>query len=190
MYFLLFDMFGHLTRFMPLSGTSSELWEVTTHSTNFPWDVILGNGVRAHNPVRCMQNRALEKVGELLELSQIDPRTPLWGNAKFQHMAHITPPTCWLSKGIESIADVWENDAPIPFENLKSEFDLPNGQWLTYQQVQSALIRQSRSKRIHLSVSLLMVSLQKPNQKGTLSGIYKKIHIALNKNTPIQNKEL
>ncbi|OCT94504.1 hypothetical protein XELAEV_18012177mg [Xenopus laevis] len=163
------------------------LWGAVATSTSFPWNVIFGTKEGLKNVICCVQVRALQKVNELLNIVNIDPRTPLWGNPQFQYLSHVTPPPCWTTKGITSIADVWEADTLLPFAELRRRYGLPCGQWLVYQQMGSALCRQSRNKPICLETSPLLEMLLQPHQKGTLSKIYRKIMSAHVKATPIRS---
>lgn len=82
------------------------------------------------NPVLGNAKWVFSKINQIMGITNVDPSTPLWGNTKLGSVAELKPPQCWIDKGVCTIADVWRQDKPLTFSEIKERWAIPSSHWL------------------------------------------------------------
>uniref|UniRef100_A0A3Q2X3Z7 Reverse transcriptase n=1 Tax=Haplochromis burtoni TaxID=8153 RepID=A0A3Q2X3Z7_HAPBU len=109
-------------------------------------------------------------------------RTPLWANPDLSH--HIADPILrgWKDRNIQTVANLYNNDTFIDFQQLKEQFKLPGQNFFKFLQIRDWVKEKSNPKETPLETHLCT----KPWK--SIKGIASSIYTIINEKLPDYNK--
>jgi len=149
--------------------------------------IILSLGYKKATPNPFVKNtivvwyEVLKHIGQIPELSQF---TPIWGNTMFTPGTHDGGFKIWASKGLNKVADLFNDETMLSFQELRHKFDLPKTHFFKYLQIRNFI-----NKTQHLSLllpelsPLERITLNHLNGAGQVSLFYKLISTNCKENT-------
>ena len=104
-----------------------------------------------------------------LKLSQF---TPIWGNNNFHPGAKDKGFKLWADKGIGQIADLFQEDVLMQFEDIRKQFDIPAKHFFKYLQVRDFIYKTQKKLSIP-DLSAVEKIVKSPHQRRLISIFYK-----------------
>lgn len=86
--------------------------------------------------------RVWEVVKHKLKMPSTHSHAPLWDNSDLGELLKVPNPELWLHYGVGFLSDVYSDNMLKSFQQLKTDFDLPNTMLFCYLQLRHALSAQ------------------------------------------------
>ncbi|OCT84289.1 hypothetical protein XELAEV_18022447mg [Xenopus laevis] len=139
------------------------------------------------NPILGNVKWVFAKTSQII--ANVDPSTPLWDNTKLYRVAELNPPQSWIDRGICIIADVWQQNKPITFQELKQRWDIPSSHWLFYMSLRPKLVEWHKTRHLEPRDHLVIALLNLNKSQGMISKICKLLCMHRCKEKPLKCRE-
>ena len=108
-------------------------------------------------------------IGEIPVLSQF---TPIWGNSDFTPGKQDLGFKIWANKGLNKIADLFNNKILMSFEELKQKYDIQPKHFFKYLQIRSYIFKLQKSLSLPTLSSIEEIATNQHSKRGLTSCFY------------------
>ena len=107
--------------------------------------------------------------GEIPVLSQF---TPIWGNSVFTPGKQDLGFKIWANKGLSKIADLFDNNTLMSFEDLRLKYDIQPKHFFKFLQIRNYIFKIQKSLSLPTLTSIEEIVTKQHSKRGLASSFY------------------